>query len=155
MELVVAINDGVNTEVALFTPEVYGKSFAEAEYSVEGIYTYGDGGEAATPGYIFRMASCARFTGFTGRARRRRNRRARGITPQPGDTFTILELWYDLDAQGKISQAVRQEGGTLTFGDQPFEWMDLDAAAGEYLVGFLVEDLDGNPTAVYEPVTVR
>jgi hypothetical protein len=36
-----------------------------------------------------------------------------------------------------------QEGGTLTFGRQPFTWKTLDAAAGQYMVGFVVEDLDG------------
>jgi len=36
-----------------------------------------------------------------------------------------------------------------------FSWKELDAAAGEYLVGFLAEDLDGNRTEVYERVTVE
>ncbi len=43
----------------------------------------------------------------------------------------------------------------LTFGDQMFRWKELDAAAGQYVVGFIVEDLDGNQTPVYTTVTVR
>jgi hypothetical protein len=36
-----------------------------------------------------------------------------------------------------------------------FTWEELDAAAGEYIVGFIVEDLDGNANEVYERVTVQ
>jgi hypothetical protein len=154
--VVFAISDGVNTEVALFTPEVYGKTFEEAVYSVEGIYTFAQDGEQRNARLYFENGRLVQVFGFTGEAEAQSGTGApREIIPQSGDAFTILELWYDLDAQGNISQAVRQEGGTLTFGDQMFEWVDLDAATGEYLVGFLVEDLDGNPTAVYENVTVR
>jgi hypothetical protein len=39
--------------------------------------------------------------------------------------------------------------------DRTLEWEALDAAAGQYVVGFIVEDLDGNQTAAYAPVTVR
>jgi hypothetical protein len=48
-----------------------------------------------------------------------------------------------------------QEGGSLTFGDQMFMWEDLDAAAGEYIVGFVVEDLDGNSYESFSAVTVE
>jgi hypothetical protein len=48
-----------------------------------------------------------------------------------------------------------QEGGTLTFGDQMFIWEELDAAPGEYIVGFIVEDLDGNSYEVFTGVIVE
>ena len=48
-----------------------------------------------------------------------------------------------------------QQGGTLTFSDQPLVWEVLDAAAGEYLVGFIVEDLDGNAFTTTTQVTVE
>ena len=54
-----------------------------------------------------------------------------------------------------MSQNATQQGQTLTFGDQMFTWEDLDAAAGEYIVGFIVEDLDGNATPVFTQVSVR
>ena len=38
------------------------------------------------------------------------------ITPQTGDTFTILDKWMDLDAQGNVVQEATQAGETLTFG---------------------------------------
>jgi len=41
-----------------------------------------------------------------------------------------------------------EAGGTLTFRDQMFTYKELDAAAGEYLVGLIAEDLDGNRSLV-------
>jgi hypothetical protein len=36
-----------------------------------------------------------------------------------------------------------------------FTWEELDAAPGEYVVGFIVEDLDGKAHEVYERVMVE
>ncbi|MEA3377572.1 MAG: hypothetical protein U9R72_15405 [Chloroflexota bacterium] len=79
----------------------------------------------------------------------------REIIPQSGDTFTGLEKWLDLDEQGRVVQVARQEGGTLTFRDQMFAWEELDAAVGEYVIGFIVEDLDGNAYEAYTNVAVE
>jgi hypothetical protein len=73
----------------------------------------------------------------------------------PGDTFTILEKWQDLDARGNVTAVARQEGGALTFGEQMFTSEELNAAPDEYQVGFIVEDLDGNRVQVYETITVE
>ena len=48
-----------------------------------------------------------------------------------------------------------QPGGSLTFGGQMFFWTELDAAAGEYVVGLVVEDLDGNTAEAYAPLFVE
>lgn len=52
-----------------------------------------------------------------------------------------------------VSRAL-QQGATPTFYRQMFTWETLDAAAGEYVVGFIVEDLDGNREEVFTLVTV-
>ncbi len=150
--VVFAINDGQNSVVAHFEPQTYGASFEEAIYTVEGIYTYADGGETRYARLFFNNGQLRQVFGFTGDDG---NGAPREIIPQPGDTFTVLEKWLDLDQQGNVTQTARQPGGTLTFSDQMFTWETLDAAAGEYLVGFIVEDLDGNANEVYQPVTVR
>ncbi len=66
-----------------------------------------------------------------------------------------MERWLDLDQSGKVTGVAAQEGGTLTFGDQMFTWEELDAATGEYIVGFIVEDLDGNTYEVSEKAIVE
>ncbi len=54
-----------------------------------------------------------------------------------------------------MTKTAYQEGGTLTFGRQAFTWKTLDAAAGNYMVGFVVEDLDGNRQQSQTRITVK
>jgi hypothetical protein len=147
-----AINDGTNSVVALFTPESYGANFEDASYTVEGIYRYGDDGEERYARLYFRDGQLRQVFGFTGE---NGTGSPREISPRVGDTFTVLQKWYDLDAQGRVAGVATQDGGTLTFGTEPFTWDELDAAAGNYIVGFIVEDLDGNPTQVYSQIVVE
>ena len=77
------------------------------------------------------------------------------VTISPGDTFTVLQKWMDLDEGGNVVSTAMQPGETITFGATPVRWAELDAAAGQYVVGFIVEDLDGNQQQVYTQVTVE
>ncbi len=149
--IVFAINDGKKSVPALFTPETYGASATDAVYTVEGIYTFADGSGSRPARLYFRDKILRQVYGFTND----NSGAPREITTKPGDTFTILEKWIDLDARGNPVKDSTQRGGTLTFGEQPFRWRDLDAAAGEYVVGFIIEDLDGNPRRVFERITVQ
>jgi hypothetical protein len=151
--IVYAINDGSQSAEALFEPVGYGRSAEEAVYSVEGIYTYSSGDRIQARLY-FQNGELLNVFGFTSQTGGS-NGAPREILPQAGDTFTVLEFWNDLDAQGNITRTAQQEGKTLTFGDQPFTWEILDAAAGQYVVGFIIEDLDGNSKVVFQPITVR
>jgi hypothetical protein len=156
--LMFAISDGVDRALALLEPQQYGASWEDAVYTVEGIYTYADGGEARYARLYFRDGLLRQVFGFTGEiglAAQGGTGAPREIIPQSGDTFTVLEKWLDLDEQGNVVQEARQEGGTLTFGDQMFIWEELDAAVGDYVVGFIVEDLDGNAYETYTSVTVE
>lgn len=150
--IVFAIEDGVNTAVALFTPESYGASPEDAVYSVEGIYTYADSGEQRYARLYFSNGQLNQVFGFTGSDS---TGAPREIIPKSGDSFTILEKWMDIDSQGKVTGVVQQEGETLTFSQTMFTWTQLYAAAGEYMVGFIVEDLDGKAQTVSVRVTVR
>jgi hypothetical protein len=150
--VVFAIDDGVDSAVALFTPVSYGASFEEAVYTVEGIYTYADGGESRYARLYFSDGYLRQVYGFTGEGG---TGAPREIIPQTGDQFTILEKWLDLDASGRVAQVATQEGQTLTFGDQMFAWKTRDAAPGQYVVGFIVEDLDGNAFEVYQQIAIQ
>ena len=152
--LMFAINDGMDSVLALFSPEDYGASPEEAVYTVEGIYTYADGGEQRDARLYFNNNNglLKQVYGFSSQGA---TGAPREIIPQIGDTFTVLEKWMDMDEHGKVVKVTMQEGDTLTFGEQPFKWEELDAAPGEYIVGFIVEDLDGNSFPVYTQVTVK
>jgi Clostripain family len=150
--LMFAIDDGVDRVVAMLTPQSYGATPADATYTVDGTYTYADGGESCYARLYFRDGLLRQVFGFTGQ---NGTGAPREIIPQAGDQFTVQETWMDLDQSGRVAQVATQEGGTLTFGDQMFAWKELDAAAGEYVVGFVVQDLDGNAYQAYERVTVE
>ncbi|MHB0877722.1 MAG: clostripain-related cysteine peptidase [Anaerolineae bacterium] len=150
--VVFAIDDGTQRVPALFQPQTYGASFEDATYAVDGTYTYGDDGESRPARLLFRNGALQQVFGFTGDGTAGAPRE---IVPQPGDTFTVLEQWLDVAADGGAATRATEAGSTLTFSDQPFTWVDLDAAAGLYVVGFIVEDLDGKEYPVYTQVTVE
>ncbi|MGD2177460.1 MAG: hypothetical protein PVG71_06525 [Anaerolineae bacterium] len=100
---------------ALLEPDQYGASPEEAVYTVDGICTYADGGESRYARLYFRDGLLRQVFGFTadgGPAAQGRTGAPREITPQSGDTLTVLEKWLDLDEQGNVVQVARQEGAS-------------------------------------------
>jgi hypothetical protein len=150
--IVFGIDDGQKIVPALFTPVQYGASPEDAVYIVDGIYTYADGGESRYARLFFSDGYLRQVYGFTGEEGMGSPRE---IIPASGDQFTVLEQWLDLDESGQVKESVVLEGETLTFGSQMFGWVDLDAAAGPYVVGFVVEDLDGNAYQTYTTIRVE
>jgi len=150
--IVFAINDGTQSAVALFTPQSYGKASEDAVYTVEAKYTFADGSEQRRARLYFRDGMLRQVFGFTGD---QATGAPREIVPETGDQVTILEKWMDLDENGRVTQIVEQDGQTLTFGEQMFTWETLDAPVGDYVVGFIAEDLDGNTYEVYANVRVE
>lgn len=150
--VVFAISNGDDLVPALFKPESYGASFEDAVYTVDGIYTYADGGESLPARLYFVDGLLRQVFGFRGEADAGAPRE---IIPNAGDIFTVSDTWMDLDARGNVVQTVTQEGDSLVFGDQMFTWQSLDAAPGTYIVGFIIEDLDGQAYELYEQVEVE
>lgn len=149
--LMFAIEDGANRVTVALQPESYGKSYEDAVYSIDGLYTYTDGEQRYARLY-FRDGTLQQVMGFTGDSTAGAPRE---ITPEIGDTFTVQEQWLDLDNSGRVTDRPIEQGGTLTFGADPMRWVELDAAVGDYVVGFIVEDLDGNKQEVFTQVRVE
>jgi hypothetical protein len=149
--IVFGINDGQNSTTALFTPQTFGASSDEAIYEVDGIYTFTELGESVNACLYFQNGHLVQIFGITGEGE---TGAPREITPQVGDTFTVLEKWFEPVSSGG-TQIVYENGETLTFGADPFTWEQLYAAQGEYVVGFIIEDLDGNQYPVYTQITVQ
>lgn len=148
-----AMTDGTKSATALFMPVTYGADQKDAVYTVEGTYTFADDGTKRAARLYFSDGVLRHIFGFTGTDT---NMGAMSeIFPQKGDSFTIKESWMDLDANGNVASTATQDGETLTFGDKPFTWKEQDAAAGQYVIGFIVEDLDGNKSQVYSQVEVQ
>jgi hypothetical protein len=149
--IVFAINDGQQSVTALFTPQTFGVSSDEAVYIVEGVYTFAESGESVNASLYFQNGSLVQIFGITGN---NDTGAPREITPQVNDTFTLLEKWFEPTSAGG-TQIIYENGGTLTFGAAPITWEELFAAQGEYVVGFIIEDLDGNQFPVYTQITVQ
>jgi len=142
------ITDGNQAAIALFNPVSYGASAEDAAYMVQGTYTFADTGEQRQAQLIFKDGKLFQIFGFTGTDTAGAPRE---ITPTEGDTFTIANKWLTNGGQDIIFE----DGDTLTFGAAPFTWEQIYAPAGEYVVGFLVSDLDGNVFASNTQVTVQ
>ena len=54
-----------------------------------------------------------------------------------------------------LETIVYKKSGYLTFGETPWEWEEHEAAKGEYLVGIIAEDMDGNNYEEYAPITAE
>jgi hypothetical protein len=151
--VVYAISNGQEQVPATFNPQSYGATYEEAVYSVDGIYTYGsaEGGSRYARLY-FMNGALQRLYGFTGD---QFTGAPREIQPQTGDSFTVIEEWLDLNEQGGVVERAYEAGGTLTFTDQMLAWEVMDMAAGNYVVGFIARDPDGQTQQVYTQITVR
>jgi len=75
------------------------------------------------------------------------------ITPQKGDTFTITEEWLEFDTNPD-GEFVDCDDGMMTFMKNDFEMVPYYAYSGDYIIGFIVEDLNGNITSNLVEVNV-
>lgn len=150
--LAFAITDGNQSVEASLTPRVYGATYQDTIYTVDGTLNFADGSPSRAARLFFRDGVLRQVFTFNGESTTGALAEAR---PEAGDSFTVQETWIDLDASGNAANTVTQPGKTITFSNQPLQWKELDAAAGDYIVGFIVADLDGNTQTVYASVTVR
>ena len=149
--IVFAINDGANRVQALLEPLTYGVDPSEAIYTTDGLYTYADGNQRE--GQLqFTNGELEKVIVFSGEGL---NASPREIIPTIGDQFTVYEKWMDLDSTGQVVRTETELGGTITFGEEPVIWEVLDAAIGDYTIGFIAEDLDGNRVESYADVQVE
>jgi hypothetical protein len=119
---------------------------------VEGIYTFAQSGETRKAEMYFKDGKLFQIYGFLGDDT---TGAPSEISASNGDQFTTFRKWMDLDASGNVTQVEYGYGDTLVFEDSVFEWELVYAPYGEYLVGFLVSDLDGNLTQAYIEVSVE
>lgn len=147
------MSDGTNEEFAYFEPEIYGVTAEEDTYTVRGIYTFAESGN--TRDAVMRFNGAGDMQSVFGFAGANGSGAPREIIPTSGDTFTILEEWFEYDESADgTGQFVDYEGGTLTFGDKRFEMVPYYAYAGDYTLGIIVEDMNGDIYEEYADITV-
>ena len=147
-----SITDGSQSVVALFNPVSYGASAETAVYAVEGSYTFAATGETRKAEMYFLDGRLFQVFGFKGDETAGAPTE---ISTSPGDSITLWNKWMELDSSGNVAEILYEEGETLVFGDRAFEWEQVYAPDGDYLVGFLVSDLDGNIIQAFTQVRVE
>ncbi len=135
------VSDGSTSLPVLLTPQSYGADPKDAVYTLDGLYTFADGGEQKHARLYFSGGQLTQVFGFTDQAG---VGAPAEIIPQTGDTFAIQQSWVNLNSSGQPQQAYQEYGDVLTFGNKMFTWEEVYAAPGEYRIGLLVQDLDGN-----------
>jgi hypothetical protein len=147
------VSDGTTSSLALLAPVAYGASAEEAVYTLKGTYTFADSGEQINAQLLFMNGKLIKVLGYQGSSEASAPAE---ITPSDGDTFTITRKWMDLDSSGNVTQVVEEPGDTLTFSNTSvFTWSAEYAPAGDYMVGFMVADLDGNTSQAFTRLTMR
>ena len=147
------MSDGnpANDQFAFFEPAVYGVSDLDDVYEARGIFQYAGSSRRIDAVMQFggdgKMKNIYGFIGQDGKGA------PREIIPQPGDTFTIIEEWLDFD-QNPDGEFVDYLGGVMTFGSQPFEMVPYYAYSGNYILGVIAADLNGDRVAEFIEVTV-
>jgi hypothetical protein len=148
-----SVSDGTTSVPALLRPVAYGAAAEEAVYSLNGTYTFADSGEQKFAQLLFMDGKLIKVYGYQGS---NDTGAPAEITPSDGDTFTITQKWMDLDASGNVTKVVEQAGEILTFSSGSlFTWSAEYAPVGDYLVGFMVADLDGNTSQAFTRLAMR
>jgi hypothetical protein len=146
------LNDGKNSVSALLEPETYGVGSKDTVYTVDGLYTLGkEKSKHFARVYFDSDGSLVRIMGFIGE---KDSGPMHEITPQIGDQFTVYKSSIPADENAK-EDFISSESGTLTFDGTPWTWDSGAAPAGDYVVGFIAEDMDGNTYEEYTGITVN
>ena len=151
--IVYYLSDGVDEAFIALEPETYGETYEEDVYTLYGLYAPGGDESKEQEAMLrfdgnFELKSFWVFTGEDGTGA------PREATLEEGDTFSVWELWLEYNPDTGFWEYVYYLGDTLTFNGEPFSIVAYDAFAGEYEVGILAEDYDGNMTESYIDVTI-
>lgn len=145
------VSDGTNDALAAAEAETYGATAETTFYRVWGTYRK-SGSEKDFDAYL-RFDANGKLDSITIFSGSEQSAAPRQIFPAQGDSFTVSEEWleFDVDPQGEYAYYT---GDTITFGPQGLSLVANEAEPGDYVIGLVVEDLDGNYYEKYIEVTV-
>lgn len=147
------VNDGTRDQMVLLEPETFGAGTEDTMYTVNGIYKFVNGEDDRYATLYFNGdGNLVQVMGFNST---QNTGPQHEITPEKGDKFSILHQWIPMAGEGEETETIYKEAGLLTFGDTPWTWSEHEAAKGQYLIGIIAEDMDGNTYAEYAPVTAE
>jgi hypothetical protein len=141
------LTDGVNSAFAFCIPEGYRVSGCH----LDGQYTSAAEGSQSRARITFDGDGTPRAKEILAFKEQRMKSIPRPVTPKPGDTFApFVQVLTEEDGRWTTETVLST---ALTFGDQPFRLEKESLIPCEYLVGVLVQDLDGGFTRKYVSLT--
>ncbi|GAP21320.1 clostripain-related cysteine peptidase [Leptolinea tardivitalis] len=147
------VNDGTHKQMVLLEPNTFGAGTEDTLYTVNGIYKFANGEKDRYSTLFFDGdGNLVQVMGYNST---QNSGPQHEITPEKGDQFSILSQWIPMVGEGEETKTIYKESGILTFGDKPWTWEEHAAAKGQYLIGIIAEDMDGNSYAEYTTVTAR
>lgn len=147
-------SDGTTEEFAAVLPDTYGLTAEDTYYTLWGTYTFAGEKEGREAFLVFDAnGTFIEAYVFSGSEDEESGQAPDVIYPEEGDTFTIEEEWleFDKNPDGEFNY---YDGGTITYGEQGFKLVPYEGMAGDYVVGIIAEDLDGNSYENFVNVTV-
>lgn len=149
--VVFGINDGAKTVTALLSPEQYGSQSENAVYTTDGYLSVKATGTTSYARLYFSDGKLNRVVAYMGNEP---TGPMHDMTPAAGDTFQLIENWMQPTASGAY-ETVKEKGDTLTFGSTAWTWDSQYAAAGDYVLGFVITDLDGRQVQIFQQANVQ
>lgn len=145
------LDDGEYYLPVLLEPDTYGVEMADTIYSVDGLYLFADGEPNRYARLFFNGdGELIQVMGFSGEDD---SGPQHEITPVEDDQVSIYSQSISLEEDN--TGILLTESGTLTFGEIAWTWESMDADPGEYVIGIIVEDMDGNTYEEYAPLGVE
>lgn len=143
------LTDGVDSAFGFLLPAGYGNS----EYRLDGLYTPADGAAQRRARITFDGAGettdVLAYKEQGGRAT------PHALTLKQDDQFTpFVQILTSSTDENPAWQVTKGLSTPLTFRGQPLRWVEEPLMPGDYLIGLLVQDLDGGLTRKYAPLTV-
>ena len=142
------LTDGVDSAFCFSIP----KAYENPDYHLDGLYTPADG--AAQRRARITFDSNGKTKEMIAYKENGRRSTPHALTPNQGDQFApFVQILTPPTEDGKwdISTAF---SNPLTFRDQPFYVVAESPMPAEYLVGILIQDLDGDFSRKYVPLTI-
>ena len=131
------LSDGTHEEFVLLYPQDYGPPDEPAIYAIDGVFKMVNGGEYKATIHFTGDGEMREIIGYS--------ESSEGlfapfqIQPQIGDQFFVYQEWFENDECVYYLDDV-----PLTYNGDDFTFEAYDAFTGDYLIGFIVEDLEGN-----------
>lgn len=133
------LTDGLNAAFAFMHPLGYGVE----GYQLEGLYTKKGSGNSNRARLQFDDKGV--ITDKRVIQEKRGRLVSHDLVIKPGDTFIPgVHVLTDLNLSNPESHSLHGISGTLTKMEESFHWVDEAALAGDYLLGVVVEDFNGD-----------